>query len=163
MIMIGERPAEVEDRAIPGHWEGDLIMGKPTRPRSRPWSNAPPATRCWVHLPEGHHAEAVRDGLVATIATLPAHLRGSLTWDQGCEMAHQQFAMATDMPVYFCGPGQPWQRGTNENTNGLLRQCFPKGTDLSVFSPADLNTSPSNSSAAHAKTLDWDTPAERFA
>jgi hypothetical protein len=92
-----------------------------------------------VHLPDGHHAEAVRDGLSAIISRLPTHLRGSLTWDQGCKMArHKQFAMATDMAVYFCDPASPWQRGTNENTNGLLRQYFPKVTDLGAHGSEDL-------------------------
>ena len=114
-----------------------------------------------VHLPDGHHAEAVRDGLIATIATLPAHLRGSLTRDQGAEMArHKQFSLATDMAVYFCDPASPWQRGTNENTNGLLRQYFPKGTDLSRHSADALAAVAVALNSRPRKTLGWRTPAE---
>jgi len=116
-----------------------------------------------VHLHDGHDAEVVRDGLIATISTLPTHLRGSLTWDQGAEMAqHKQFSMATDMAVYFCDPGSPWQRGTNENTNGLLRQYFPKGTDLSAFGAEDLEHVAQQLNGRPRKTLDWDSPAERL-
>jgi hypothetical protein len=115
-----------------------------------------------VHLPgAAHDAETVRDGLVRTIQTLPAHLRGSLTWDQGSEMArHKQFSMVTDMPVYFCDPASPWQRGSNENTNRLLRQYFPKGTDLSLHSPEDLEHVAQELNGRPRKTLGWDTPPE---
>ncbi|GGV62759.1 hypothetical protein GCM10010294_13670 [Streptomyces griseoloalbus] len=122
-----------------------------------------PGTRPEHARPDGTGAETVRDGLVRTIQTLPAHLRGSLTWDQGSEMArHKQFSMATDMPVYFCDPASPWQRGSNENTNGLLRQYFPKGTDLSVHSPEDLEHVAQEPNGRPRKTLGWDTPAERL-
>ena len=105
-----------------------------------------------VHLPGDHTAETVREGLITTIGSLPAHLRGSLTWDQGVEMAnHKAFSIATDMDVYFCDPHSPWQRGSNENTNGLLRQYFPKGTDLNAYGPKTSNTSPRNSTPAPAK------------
>jgi IS30 family transposase len=152
MVMISDRPAEVADRAVPGHWEGDLIMGEGNR--SAIGTLVERATRytLLVHLPNGHDCESVRDGLIATIATLPAHLRGSLTWDQGCEMArHKQFSMAADMAVYFCDPASPWQRGTNENTNGLLRQYFPKSTDLTIYGPEDLEHGLRSSTADHAK------------
>ncbi len=163
MIMISQRPPEVEDRAVPGHWEGDLIVG--TGSASAIVTLVERTTRYVLlgHLPGGHTAEEVRDVLIPLIGSLPQYLRGSLTWDQGCEMAgHKQFTVATNVPVYFCDPHSPWQRGSNENTNGLLRQYFPKGTDLLAHSATDLELVAQRLNGRPRKTLGWKTPAERL-
>jgi IS30 family transposase len=176
-IMISERPAEAEDRAVPGHWEGDLILGLN---RSAIGTLVERTTRLvmLLRLPPmdghgveprvkngpalaGHGAEAVRDAIAETIMTLPAQLRRSLTWDQGAEMAqHAQLRIDTGLDIFFCDPQSPWQRGTNENTNGLLRQYFPKGTDLSRHSRGDLDAVALALNTRPRKTLGWKTPAE---
>ena len=163
MISIADRPAEAADRAIPGHWEGDLILGAAGRSAIGTVVERASRYLMLVHLPADRTAEAVRDGLIQSLGELPESLRRSLTWDQGAEMSeHRSFRMATDMRVYFCDPGAPWQRGTNENTNGLLRQYFPKGTDLSRHSIADLQAVAEQLNTRPRKTLGWDTPAERL-
>lgn len=164
MTMIDERPAQAADRSVPGHWEGDLITG--TSNSSAIVTVVERASRFTLlgYLPEGRHtAEAVRDVLIGAFEGFPAHLRGSLTWDQGKEMAlHRDVTGALAMPVYFCEKASPWQRPSNENTNGLLRHYFPKGSDLRLHGPDELAAVAAELNARPRKTLDWDTPTDRF-
>jgi IS30 family transposase len=178
-IMISERPAEVGDRAVPGHWEGDLILGLDSSAIGTLVERTTRFTML-LHLPRmaehgvgarvkngpalaGHGAEAVRDSITDTITSLPEQLRRSLTWDQGAEMSqHARLKIDTGLDVYFCDPHSPWQRGTNENTNGLLRQYFPKGTDLSTHNSDALEAVALALNTRHRKTLGWRTPAEAF-
>ena len=177
-ILISERPAEAADRAVPGHWEGDLIIGLDSSAIGTLVERSSRFTML-LHLPPmdghdgprekngpalaGHGALAVPDAIAEAITTLPEQLRRSLTWDQGTEMSqHAQLRIDPGLPIYFCDPHSPWQRGTNENTNGLLRQYFPKGTDLSTFSQAYLNRIAQRLNQRPRKTLGFETPADKL-
>jgi IS30 family transposase len=162
-IMISERPAEVADRAVPGHWEGDLLLGTKNNGIGTLVERSTRYAMLFT-LPNGFTAERVSEALAKTVMTLPASLRRSLTWDQGPEMAgHVRFTIDTGLAVYFCDPRSPWQRGSNENTNGLLRQYFPKGHSLAKVTQAELDRVAHQLNGRPRQTLGWHSPTQRLA
>jgi transposase, IS30 family len=164
MVMISERPAEADDRAVPGHWEGDLIIGKDCKSAVGTLVERTSRYVLLLHLPEGRSAEGVAAAMRQAITTLPGELARTITWDQGKEMSyHADFTVTTGIPVYFCDPHKPWQRGSNENTNGLLRQYLPKGTDLSVHSASEIARIARSLNGRPRKTLGYMTPSEKLA
>lgn len=161
MLLISERPAEVQDRAVPGHWEGDLLIGASNRSQIGTLVERKTRFVMLMRLPDGSGAEHVRSVLTAKMLQLPEQFRRTLTWDQGREMAqHRRFTIDTNVRVYFCDPRSPWQRGSNENTNGLLRQYFPKGQDLSGYTEAELDAVAEELNGRPRQTLGWRTPFE---
>ncbi len=162
-VHISQRPAEAADRAVPGHWEGDLILGKAGGSAIGTLVERSSRFVMLVHLPKRRTAPDFADALIPVLKTLPEQLRRSLTWEQGKEMAlHKQIALEAEIDLFFCDPRSPWQRGSNENTNGLLRQYFPKTVSLRQFTPDDLDEVTRKLNSRPRKTLDWHTPAERL-
>ena len=161
LVSISERPAEVEDRAVPGHWEGDLVLGKNGKSAVGTLVERKTRFLMLLQLPRHPTALDVEEAMVAATKRLPEMFWKSLTWDRGGEMArHAQITLATGLEIYFCDPAKPWQRGSNENTNGLLRQYFPKGSDLGIYTQGDLDAVAAEMNSRPRKTLGWDTPAE---
>lgn len=163
MVMISDRPAEVEDRVIPGHWEGDLILGAGGRSAVGTLVERTTRLTLLLHLPDGRTGIDVERAMRKAVRTLPKELARSIAWDQGVEMCkHLDFSVKTGIPIFFCNPHSPWQRGSNENTNGLLRQYMPKGTDLSKHSAADLQKFQRSLNGRPRETIGYMTPLEKF-
>ena len=164
MVMLSQRPAQADDRAVPGHWEGDLILGQGSRSAVGTLVERSTRMTLLLHLPDGKSAEQVEAAMREAVSKLPSSLARTITWDQGAEMAkHAAFTTATGIPIYFCDPHSPWQRGSNENTNGLLRQYLPKGTDLSGLSRRELDMIQDSLNGRPRKTLGYLTPSEKLA